>query len=145
MPVPVGPGFEAPDFSSVQIQFFGMYKAPELHATVVPIVEKWDIVAEPAVSAYGGRRSPAESRTVPPERQLARRVDSLAHANVPLAFTTNGEPQIVTVLFDTDARVARWFKRPMSSGESVDATIQARGPAELLASVLPAPLPSFTT
>lgn len=145
MPVPVEPGFEAPDFSSVQIQFFGMYKAPLLHATVVPVVEKWDINAEPAVSAYGGRRSPATSRNVPPERQLARRVDSLAHANVPQAFTTNGEPQIVTVLFDADARVVRWFKAPIGSSESVDAMIQARGPAELLARVMPAPLPPFTT
>lgn len=145
MPVPVGFGFEAPDFSSVQIEVFGMYKAPLLHATVVPVVEKWDIDAEPAVSAYGGRRSPAESRNVPPERQLARRVDSLAHANVPQAFTTNGEPQIVTVLFDADARVVRWFKRPIGSRESVDATIQTRGPAELLARVMPAPLPPFTT
>ena len=145
MPVPVGLGFEAPDFSSVQIQFFGMYKAPILHTTVVPVVEKWDIDAEPALSVYGGRRSPAESRNVPPERQLARRVDSLAHANVPQAFTTNGDPQIVTVLFDADARVVRWFNRPIGAGESVDATIQAHGPAELLARVLPAPLPSFTT
>jgi len=122
---------------------FGMRKAPSLHATVVPVVEKWDITAEPVPSAYGGRVSPADSRNVPPSRQFARRVDSLAHANVPQAFTANGDGQIVTVIFDADARVARWFTRRRASSESVDATIRSHGPAEMLASVLSAPLPAF--
>jgi hypothetical protein len=144
MPVAVGPGFQAPDFSSVQIQLFGMYRVPGLHTTVVPVVEKWDIDAEPPVSAYGGRRTPAESRNVPPERQFARRVDSLAHVNIPRAFTRHDGAQIVTVLFDGDAHVVRWFARPMEALDA-EATIRSHGPAELLASVLPAPLPSFAS
>jgi beta-lactamase regulating signal transducer with metallopeptidase domain len=143
--MPAWPNFQAPDFSNVQIQTFGMYPAPGLHTTVVPVVEKWDINAEPAVSAYGGRRTTAESRNVPPSRQFLWRLDSLAHANVPQSYTPSGDPQIVTVLFDADARVARWFTRPTTSAESVSVTIASHGPAEMLASVLPAPLPTFAS
>ena len=84
------------------------------------------------------------SPNVPPSRLFARRVDSLAHVNVPQSYTPGGEQQVVTVLFDADARVTRWFTRPRASGESVAATIASHGPAELLASVLPAPLPAFS-
>ena len=71
-------------------------------------------------------------------------MDSLAHVNLPQAFTASGAAQIVTVLFDADANVVRWFTSPRPSGESVDATISSHGPAELLAHVSPRPTPSFT-
>ena len=141
--MPSGPWYGAADFSSVQIQVFGMRKYAGLHTTVVPVVEKWDITAEPVPSAYGGRAGPAESSNVPPSRQFARRVDSLAHVNVPQAFTPKGDAQFVTVLFDAAGNVVRWFRSPRTSGESIDATIVSHGPAELLAHVLPTPVPAL--
>lgn len=137
--------FEAPDFSSVQIHTFGMHNAPGLHTTVVPVVEQWDIDAEPVPSAYGGRKGPAESRNVPASRQFARRVDSLARASVPQAFGASGNALIVTVLFDGNGQIVRWFSRERSSSQSGDAVIASYGPAELLASVLPAPQPAFAS
>ena len=143
--MPQWQSFQAPDFSSVQVRSFGMGDAPGLHATVVPVVERWDIDAEPVPSAYGGRQAPAESRNVPPSRQFARRVDSLAHANVPQAFGATGDALVVTVLFDASGDIVRWFSRARLSSESADAAIASHGPAELLASVLPAPVPAFAS
>ena len=151
-PMPRWPQYEAPDFSNVQIEWFGVKQRPELHTMLVLVREKWDVSAEPRVSAYGGRSGPADSRNVPPSRQYGHRVDSLARADFPEAFGGRFDAMVVAVLFSPDGQVVRSFTKRFAVDEifdivpgTADQPLAMRSSTYLLSRMIGTPLPKLTS
>ena len=150
-PMPSWPEFRAKDFSNVQISRFGMRELPSLHATLVLILEKWDVEMEPSPSAYGGRNAPSSSANVPPSRQYGHRVDSIARAEYPDAFEAHDDAIVVAVLFDADAKVLRTVRQRFAVADVFDAVsgstnepMEMRNSRYLLSRMVGTPLPKLT-
>ena len=150
-PMPRWRAYGAPDFSNVQIKLFGMRDRPELHATLVYIVEKWDVANEPARSAYGGLHGPAVSKNVPAAKQYGHRVDSLARVNYPEAYGPRDDAIVVTVLFDVRGRIVRSLAKRFPVDQVFDvipgvtnAALSTRSSSYLLSRTLGAEVPKLT-
>jgi beta-lactamase regulating signal transducer with metallopeptidase domain len=151
-PMPNWREYRAPDFSSVQIKRFGMEELPDIHATLVYVLEKWDISAEPSVTAYGGLHGPAESKNVPPTRQYGHRVDSLARVDFPEAFTARDDAIVVTVLFGANGEIVRSFAKHFTVDEvfdvvpgTADRPLAMRSSTYLLSRTIGTPFPKLTS
>ena len=116
---------QAPDYSSVQIQWFGMNPRPAIHTTLVSVVERGDgVLPHETNMAYGGDK-PADSKNVPPELQFGRRVDSLARVDYPEAYSRRDGAVVILVLFKADGSVARKHAELVPFGAAFDSSTSA--------------------